>query len=54
MKELKFSFKDYKGVPITYDDEYYYSLELRIEFRVYFFDPNVYSNYRCKYYKIFI
>ena len=32
MRELKFSFKDYKGVPITYDDEYYYSLELRIEY----------------------
>ena len=32
MRELTFCFKDYKGVPITYDDEYYYSLELRIEF----------------------
>ena len=32
MRELKFSFKDYKGVPITYDNEYYYSLELRIEY----------------------
>ena len=30
MRELKFTFKDYKGVPITYDNEYYYSLELRI------------------------
>ena len=32
MRKLTFCFKDYKGVPITYDDEYYYSLELRIEY----------------------
>ena len=30
--ELNFCFKDYKGVPIEYDDEYYYTLELRLEY----------------------
>ena len=30
--ELKFYFNDYKGVPIGTDDEYYYTLELRLEY----------------------
>ena len=32
LRELKFYFKDYKGYPIEYDDEYYYTLELRLEY----------------------
>ena len=32
LRELKFYFKDYKGYLVDYDDEYYYTLELRLEY----------------------
>ena len=32
LRELKFYFKDYKGALIESDDEYYYTLELRLEY----------------------
>ena len=30
LRQLKFYFKDYKGEKITYNDEYYYTLELKL------------------------
>ena len=32
LRELNFYFKDYKGFPIDYNDECYYTLELRLEY----------------------
>ena len=32
LRQLKFYFKDYKGEKITYNDEYYYTLELRLSY----------------------
>ena len=32
LRELKFYFKDYKGYPVDYEDEYYYTLELQLEY----------------------
>ena len=30
LRRLNFNFKDYKGVKITYNDNYYYALELKL------------------------
>ena len=32
LRQLKFYFKDYKGEKITYSDEYYYTLELKLSY----------------------
>ena len=32
LRQLKFYFKDYKGEKITYNDNYYYTLELRLSY----------------------
>ena len=32
LRRLNFYFKDYKGEKITYEDEYYYTLELKLNY----------------------
>ena len=32
LRKLNFYFKDYKGEKITYEDEYYYTLELKLSY----------------------